>query len=317
MDFVQRMDRALRETYCAMPVLPDPLIDIAGARRAMLEMFGAARIGQLPSDAVLTEDRRIAGPAGAPDVAVRIYRPRHAGEGRPALLWIHGGGFTLGLPAQDDLFCEKIVETIGAVVVSVDYRLAPEHPFPAGTEDCYAALSWLFSEAPALGVDARRIAVGGASAGGGLAAGLALMARDKEEFKLAFQFLLCPCLDDRHVTPSSHEVTDDRTWSRAKSLQAWPAYLGERDHGGALAYAVPARASELKGLPPAYLMVGGLDLVRDEIIAYGARMIEAGVATELHVWPGGFHGFELFVPDAPISQAARAGYLNALQRALN
>ncbi|WP_371846850.1 alpha/beta hydrolase [Massilia niastensis] len=297
-------------------MLPDPLIDIAGARRAMLEMFAVARTGQQPSEAVLTEDRRITGPAGAPEVPIRVYRPRHASGALPALLWIHGGGFTLGLPAQDDLFCEQIVETLGAVVVSVDYRLAPEHPFPAGTQDCYAALAWLLTQAPALGVDTRRIAVGGASAGGGLAAGLALMARDRNEFPLAFQFLLCPCIDDRHVTASSHEVNDDRTWSRAKSLQAWRAYLGERDHGDGLPYAAAARASDLRGLPPTYLMVGGLDLVRDEIVAYGARLIEAGVTTELHVWPGGFHGFELFVPDAPISQAARAGYLNALERAL-
>lgn len=320
MDLVQRMDPALREVFCALPVLPDPLLDITGARRAMLDMFAAAQAGQRRSDAVLTEDRRIAGPPGAPDVPIRIYRPRHANanavDNLPALVWIHGGGFTLGLPAQDDLFCEQIVETAGAVVVSVDYRLAPEHPFPAGTEDCYAALTWLVANTSALGVDRTRIAVGGASAGGGLAAGLVLMVRDRKEITLAFQLLLCPCVDDRHLTPSSHDVSDDRTWSRAKSLQAWRAYLGERDHGDALSYASASHASELRGLPPAYLMVGGLDLVRDEIIAYASRLIEAGVATELHVWPGAFHGFELFVPDAPISRAATSNYLDALKRAL-
>ena len=317
MDLVQRMDPALRDVFRALPVLPDPLLDIAGARRAMLDMFAVAQTGQQRSDTVLTEDRRVAGPPGAPDVPIRIYRPRHAKGNLPALLWIHGGGFTLGLPAQDDLFCEQIVETADAVVVSVDYRLAPEHPFPAGTKDCYAALTWLVAEASTLGVDLTRIAVGGASAGGGLAAGFALMVRDRKEITLAFQLLLCPCIDDRHVTPSSHEVTDDRTWSRAKSLQAWRAYLGGRDHRDALSYAAASRASDLRGLPPAYLMVGELDLVRDEIIAYASRLIQAGVTTELHVWPGGFHGFELFVPDAPVSRAATGNYLDALKRALS
>jgi acetyl esterase/lipase len=199
--------------------------------------------------------------------------------------------------------------------VSVEYRLAPEHPFPAGVEDCYAALSWTAANAAALGVDARRIAVAGQSAGGGLAAATALLARDRGGPALCFQLLEIPELDDRLDTPSMLAFDDTPLWNRPSAVWSWKHYLGP-DHGGEVSpYAAPARAQDVSGLPPAYVSTMELDPLRDEGILYALRMLQAGVPVELHSYPGTFHGSAL-IPAAAVSQRNAREVLDALRRAI-
>ncbi|MFI6734285.1 alpha/beta hydrolase [Nonomuraea sp. NPDC050451] len=265
---------------------------------------------------VVIEDRHVPGPDGAPDVRVRIYRPAGDAEGRPGLYWIHGGGMIIGTPEIDEAMMIGYVEELGCVAVSVDYRLAPENPHPAPVEDCYAGLVWTAKAAGELGIDPARIVVGGASAGGGLAAATVLLARDRGGPDVAFQLLVCPMLDDRNITPSSHEFTEAVVWDRSANLFGWTALLGDRiGTDDVPPYAAPARATDLAGLPPAFIDVGELEVFRDEDVDYALRLSQAGVSTELHLYPGAFHGFDGMVPDAELSKRARAARLAALKRA--
>ncbi|MFG3442392.1 alpha/beta hydrolase [Nonomuraea sp. NPDC047897] len=287
--------------------------DVAGVRAQVHAMIAAA---PPPGAGVVAEDRHVPGPQGQPDVRLRVHRPEGPEEVRPCLYWIHGGGMMIGKPEMDDDLLAEFVRRLGCVVVAVDYRLAPEHPDPAPVEDCYAGLVWAAKNAAELGVDPDRLAVGGASAGGGLAAGTVLLARDRGGPAVAFQLLVCPMLDDRNVTPSSHEFTDAVMWNRAANLFGWRALLGERAGGGDVsAYAAPARAEDLSGLPPAFVDVGELEVFRDEDVDYARRLLAAGVSTELHVYPGGFHGFDMLVPDAALSVRAKEARIAALGRA--
>ena len=198
---------------------------------------------------------------------------------------------------------DHIVDTVGGAVVSVDWRRTPEHPFPAPMDDCYAGLAWTHRHAAELNVDPERIAVGGASSGGGSAAGLVLLARDRGEFPVCFQLLIYPMLDDRNVTPASVTLTDRRAWNRASNLIGWRAYVGDAAGTDRVSpYAAPARATDLTGLPPAYLAVGDLDLFIDEDIEYAQRLQQAGVPTELHVYPGGSHAFESYAPASALAR---------------
>lgn len=254
------------------------------------------------------------------EMLVKIYEPIERNRDKlPAMLWIHGGGFVMGHPDMDDLLCERFVQTANCVVVSVDYRLAPEHPYPAAIEDCYAGLVWMTAEAPSLGIDVKRVAIAGASGGGGLTAALALMARDKGGPSIIFQMPLYPMLDNRNETPSSYEITDAHaTWSRSNNLTAWRMYLGEEKDTNELSpYAVPSRADNLAGLPPTYTCIGQLDLFRDETFDYVTRLAQAGVDVEINLYPGSFHCFEVFVPEAEVSQRASQNYLDAMARALH
>ncbi|MEK4172762.1 alpha/beta hydrolase [Lysinibacillus sp. FSL L8-0312] len=254
------------------------------------------------------------------EMLVKIYEPvKRSNDKLPAMLWIHGGGFVMGHPDMDDLLCERFVQTANCVVVSVDYRLAPEHPYPAAIEDCYAGLVWMTAEAPSLGIDVKRVAIAGASGGGGLTAALALMARDKGGPSIIFQMPLYPMLDNRNETPSSYEITDAHaTWSRSNNLTAWRMYLGEEKDTNELSpYAVPSRADNLAGLPPTYTCIGQLDLFRDETFDYVTRLAQAGVDVEINLYPGSFHCFEVFVPEAEVSQRASQNYLDAMARALH
>jgi acetyl esterase/lipase len=240
---------------------------------------------------VEVEDRHIQGPDGAPDVRVIIYRPAAAAvKPMPGVLHIHGGGHVVGLPEMNDARNATLVAQLGCVVVSVDYRLSPEAPFPAGLEDCYAALQWLNRNAEALGVDRKRLTVMGESAGGGMAAGLALMARDRGETALHAQLLVYPMLDDRS-TASDNPATGEFIWTRELNAFGWSCLL--RGHSGEPpAYAAPAYAQNLAGLPQTFIGVGALDLFLDEDIHYAQRLIRAGVAVTLLVVPGAFHGFD-------------------------
>jgi acetyl esterase/lipase len=319
MNFIDQLDPELRAVVDKLPTdRPLDLSKIPAARVKMKKMV-TALLASLPEiEGVTGEDRFVPGRQGDPDVRVRVYRPDDQPSKLPALYWIHGGGYVMGDVEQDDRLMKQLVKRIGCVAVSVDYRLAPEHPFPAPVEDCYAGLKWLFSHADELGVDSSRIAIGGASGGGGLAAGLALMTRDRKELKVAFQLLIYPMIDDRNVTPASYAITDPRMWNRDANHLGWKAYLG-RDGGGAdvSPYAAASRATDLTNLPPAFIPVGALDLFVDENIEYAQRLIQAGVPTELHVYPGAFHGFDLFAPSAAVSKQFKADRDNALKRALH
>ena len=319
MNFVDQLDPELRVVLEKLPTdRPLDLNKIPAARANMKKMM-TAMLASLPAvEGVTSQDEFVPGAQGDPAVRVRVYRPTDQPGKLPALYWIHGGGYVMGDIEQDDRLMKQMVKRIGCVAVSVDYRLAPEHPFPAPVEDCYGGLKWLFRHADELGVEPSRIAIGGASGGGGLAAGLALLTRDRGEVRVAFQLLIYPMIDDRNVTPASYAITDPRMWNRESNRLGWKAYLG-RDGGGAdvSPYAAAARATDLTNLPPAYIPVGALDLFVDENIQYAQRLIQAGVPTELHVYPGAFHGFDIFAPSATVSKQFKADRDSALKRALH
>lgn len=277
---------------------------------------GAATLPAHPGIARM--ERRVPGPDGAPAVRVVVYLPPAAPRPLPALLWVHGGGYVLGSAADDDATLAHIVAAIGCAAVSVDYRLAPETPFPGAVEDCYAALVWLHAHAAELEVDAGRLAIGGASSGGGLAAALALLTRDRGVVPLAFQWLIYPMLDDRTgATSDSHPYAGEFVWTPAHNRFAWAALLG-REPGGAdvSPYAAAARAASLAGLPPAFISVGALDLFVEENIEYARRLIRDGVPTELHVYPGAFHSFNA-MSAARVARAHARDSLDGLRRALH
>lgn len=285
---------------------------------AMLEQARGWKPPPAPvvDDGVLHETVSVAGPDGAPAVALQIFRPG-AGDGVAGCIYhIHGGGYVLGTAMDGAARLRPMVAALGCVLVSVDYRLAPEAPFPAAIEDCYAGLAWTFANAASLGIDAKRIGVMGESAGGGLAAALALMARDRGEYQLAFQHLLYPMIDDRTCTRDPDPLTGEFIWTRESNRFGWESLLGSAPGGaGVSPYAAAARATDLTGLPPTYIATGALDLFRDEDIAYAQRLLAAGVATEVHVWPGAFHGFDMW-PQAHVARAAVESRIAALRRAL-
>jgi acetyl esterase/lipase len=297
---------------------PEPLTREAlpRMRQAALELARSQNAAEPPFPTLGVTERRIPGPAG--DVRLLVYVPRQRTGPVAGLLWIHGGGYVLGSPDADDLRVKTIADAVGCVVVSVDYRLAPETPHPGPLDDCYAALRWLRAQAADLGVRADRLAIGGASAGGGLAAGLGLLARDRGEVQLAFQLLLVPMLDDRTVThPDPHPYTGEFTWTAARNAFGWKSLLGhEPGLEGVPAYAAAARAESLEGLPSTFISTGALDLFLEEDLEYARRLTRAGVSTELHVYPGAYHGFSQ-VADAQVTAAYTRDYTRALQRALN
>jgi acetyl esterase/lipase len=273
-----------------------------------------------PSDDVTasstTESRFVPGPASAPDVLVVIYKPTFATGPLSCIFHIHGGGYVVGDVKMMDFAHRNFVHELGCVIVTVAYRIAPETIFPGAVEDCYAALRWLFAEAEALGVDRHRIGIMGESAGGGLAAAFGLLVRDRGEYHLAFQNLSCPMLDDRTgVSDKPNQYSGEFVWTRQNNHYGWSALLGQEPGGPDVSpYASAARAIDLAGLPPTFINVGALDLFVDEDIDYAQRLIRAGVPTELHVYPGGFHGFDTW--DSAISARARADRLAWLRRAL-
>ncbi len=307
-------DPDLESLLPLLPVLSDlstaEAIQAARDNRAIMLPPGPDR------EDVVKEDRTVPGRAGDPDVPVRIYRPRAETSGpRACLVEIHGGGFLIGNIDMMDAWCQHIAAEVDAVVVSVEYRLAPEHPFPAGVEDCYAALSWTAENAASLGVDPGRIAVGGQSAGGGLAAGTALLARDRGGPPLCFQLLEIPELDHRLATPSMKAFTDTPLWNRPNAEWSWKHYLGPDHTGEVSPYASPSVAKDLSGLPPAYVSTMEFDPLRDEGIDYATRLLQAGVSSELHSYPGTFHGSSL-VPTAEPSQRNASELLAVLKRRL-
>ena len=258
-------------------------------------------------DGVIREDYVVPGAAGDPDVRVAVWRPSTPGTHRPCLYWTHGGGYIMGNYETDAARFAPWVLRHGWVCVSVDYRLAPETAYPGPLDDSYAGLKWTHANAERLGIDTTRIAIGGPSAGGGMAAALGLFARDRAEVPFCAQLLIYPMIDDRQSTPSSGWTVP--VWDPVWNKLGWQAYLGAL-HGteDIPAYAAPSRATDLTGLPPTYIMVGALDGFLDEDIEYAQRLTRAGVLTELHVHPGAPHGFESFAPTSGVGSRARKDY---------
>ncbi|HEX6353366.1 alpha/beta hydrolase [Actinophytocola sp.] len=293
------------ELEAFIPFFPKAdLVDLVAARESLSKLAAAVPAPDLSDMEV--EDRMV--PA-EPDVPVRIYRP-HRAQG--ALVWMHGGGWVMGDVDTEHPWAARLAESSGAVVVSVGYRLAPEHRFPAALDDAYAVLAWTAEHSAELGVDPERIAVGGHSAGGGLATGLALRSRDEQGPSIRFQLLNQPGLDDRQETWSARHFTDTPWMTRDKVTAAWGHYLGGAP---ASPYAAPARATDLSGLPPAYIATAELCPNRDEDIAYAVRLLQSGVSVELHQWAGTFHGSQALL-SAEVSQRQIAELGAVLRRAL-
>ncbi|MBM9506308.1 alpha/beta hydrolase [Streptomyces sp. KK5PA1] len=267
------------------------------------------------------EELSVPGGEGRPDVTLVHARPADATGPLPALYYMHGGGMIMGNAWS---VLPKILRDwsgpLGLAVVSVEYRLAPETPYPGPLEDCHAGLVWTAEHADELGIDGERVIIGGKSAGGGLAAALTLLNRDLNRERgegpvPVGQLLQCPMLDDRLDTPSAHRMAGIGLWDRSSTAVAWQAYLGERYGTADLSpYAAPARATDLSGLPPTYIDVGSAETFRDENVAYAHAIWQAGGDAELHVWPGAFHGFDSVAPAAALTRAARHARTQWLSR---
>jgi acetyl esterase/lipase len=272
----------------------------------------------LPPPAPQPSTRRIPGPKGVPEIPLVIFDPEPGATSRPALLYIHGGGYVSGTAGFFSSWLQKAAQGSGCLVVSVEYRLAPEMRFPGSLEDNYAALSWLHANADIFGVDRAKIAVGGVSAGGGHTAALCLAARDRKEIPIAFQLLIYPMLDDR--TGSGRTVPlhiGTFVWTAENNVYGWSSLLGvPAGSANVPPGAVPARVENLAGLPPTFIGVGSIDLFVDEDVEYGRRLVSAGVPTELLVVPGAYHGFDLLVPNAVVSIQFTKHWTTALRRRL-
>jgi acetyl esterase/lipase len=269
-----------------------------------------------PED-LLIENIYIPGQDDRTKIRLRLYKPQSLTASTPALIWLHGGGYVMGNPEMDDGRCAQFVRELGISIVSVDYRYAPKHPFPAGLEDSYSALLWIQSHAQQLGVDPKRIAIGGASAGAGLAAALVQLAHDRQEIKPVFQLLIYPMLDDRTVLRTEIDDSNSIAWNQKSNQYGWESYLGKKCGAEDVpAYSVPARRTDLSGLPPTWIGVGTVDLFHDEDAAYAQRLKECGVDCEIYIVPGAFHGFDVFDPQVPIVQEFQKAHIAALKKYL-
>ena len=268
-------------------------------------------------DGIFVENIFISRQDDQTQLRLRIYKPFSVNAPTPVLLWMHGGGYLIGKPEQDDGSCARYVRELGITVISVDYRLAPKYPFPTGLDDCYSALKWIKAHADELHIDPKHIAVGGNSAGSGLAAALTQFALDRNEIEIAFQLLIYPMLDDRTVLRTDIDDSNNIAWNHNSNRFGWESYLGQKCGADEVpAYSVPARRADLSDLPPAWIGVGALDIFHDEDVAYAQRLRECGIECELKVIPGAFHGFDVFDPQTPIVQNFRKSQIAALKKYL-
>ncbi|KQV94282.1 alpha/beta hydrolase [Streptomyces sp. Root369] len=261
-----------------------------------------------PGPGVTVQEVTVPGPKGAPSVSLRVFQPTGLKAAAGALLWIHGGGLIFGAPEQDDRTNIAFARELGITVAAVRYRLGPDHPAPAAVEDAYAGLRGLVARAGDLKIDVDRIAIGGASAGGGIAAALALLAHDRAEI---------PMLDDRTTTRTDLDTLKVRVWTPKSNRYGWSSYLGDAVAGpGVSPYAAAARREDLTGLPPAWIGVGTLDLFHDEDVEYARRLSDSGVPCDLHIVPGAFHGFDALFAKAEVSREFWRRQARALESAL-
>ena len=288
------MDEAVLDPELVALAANAPVLDLSDEFIVAMRGAGQASMFGAPpqlSDAVERTEHVV---SEDPRVVVRVHRPKGVDGALPCLYSIHGGGYVFGSYDMDDLKFDVLCPELGIVGVSVEYRLSPETTYPGPLDDCYAGLKWSYDHAAELGIDPDHIGIGGVSAGGGLAAALALLARDRGEVPVRFQLLECPMIDDRQVTSSSGR-DGMIIWSRESNTYGWRSYLGDLYGTDDIpAYAAAARATDLVGLPPAFVIVGGADGFRDEDIEYALRLGQAGVHTELHVLPGAPHGVQMF-----------------------
>ena len=316
MDYV--LDPELAAVAAAIPKLD--LSDLASAREA--ERLMAGHLPKYEARIPLSvQDITISGQQNAAEVPARVYAPAEPLAPVPALLYLHGGGFVMGGLLMADSTARMLVERAGVTVVAVDYRLAPEHPYPAGLEDSYAVLEWAVGKGEEYGIDPDRLGVLGESAGGGLAAALALLARDRGGPRLAAQFLDAPTIDDCLDTPSMTTLSDTPVWQSVNSPRSWRYYLqGTAEPGSTNVpiHAAPARATveDLSGLPPAYVTAYQIDPTRDEGLDYARRLIQAGVPTEVHHYPGAFHMAHI-IPGTAIGARMIADRIEAIRRMLH
>jgi len=307
-DLEALIDSELLMQYRDLPVTFDIIERIAGVQ------FPLGSPPSIPGMTIETVD--VVSDDGYP-VPVRVYRPDALDEDAPAVYSIHGGGMITGSIAQDENRNIDLAKQLNVLVVAPEYRLAPGNPYPLPLNDCYAGLNWLFNSAGELGVDPTRIAIAGQSAGAGLAAGVVLLDRDQNGPRICYQHLIYPMIDDRNQSRSSYNNADSKTWSRDANLFGWSAYLGELSGtDGIPYYAAPSRAADLSNLPPTYIAVGTLDVFMDEDIDYARALNVAGVAIELHVYPGVFHGFDILMPETMAAQRWYADELVALRKGI-
>ena len=305
----------MRQLFEPVPLRADTIVP---SREHVDRIIGADLAPMVGDAPVVVEEVSIPGPSeGDPEVRLTIVRPKEQTEGAPGLYAIHGGGMVLGNRFMAAGALVPLVLEFGAVGVSVEYRLAPEDPWPAGVEDCYAGLVWFAAHAAELGVDPERILVMGSSAGGGLSAAVALLARDRKGPQLVGQLLDAPMIDDRNTSVSTRQYDLIGVWDRNNNDTAWTALLGE-DAGTDRVHwsAAPARAEDLADLPPAFIEVGAAEIFRVEAVDYASRIWAAGGQAELHVWAGAHHGFSGFSPEAIVSRAANDARMSWLRRIL-
>jgi acetyl esterase/lipase len=312
MDAQMALDPEIAALLASMPATDFTSADLNALRQARI-----AAVAEIPlSNAVVRTDYMVPGRDGAPDVPVRVHRPVNPSGPLPAVYWMHGGGYIIGTYAMDDQRFDAWCVRHNCVGISVDYRLAPETPYPGPLEDCYAGLIWSYREAKTLGIDPERLGIGGGSAGGGLAAALALLARDRGEVPLIFQILIYPMIDDRMTTRSSQWETP--VWPPSANERGWRSYLGNLYGRDDVPYhAAPSRAADLSGLPPAFISVGAIDGFLDEDVDYAMRLLEAGVPTDLHVYPGAPHGFDGAFANVAVAKRARSHINEWLGHMLN
>jgi acetyl esterase/lipase len=308
--------RKVAPEFRSWALLVPPLRSRLTTRAVRAATRVAARGQRVPAGIGSTE-RTIELP-GAPPVQILIVEREHHAPKRPALLWLHGGGYVAGLPEMDLPLLARIVEAIDVAVVSVDYRLAPEQPFPAGLNDAWLALRWLTDHVSDLGIDPHRLAVGGNSAGGGLAAALVQRARDQATVQPVFQLLLYPMLDDRTVVHADRQGRGELVWTPKSNRFAWRAYLGMAPGSETVPrYSAPGRREGLEGLPPSWIAVGSLDLFHDEDLDYARRLGEAGVPCTINRIEGAPHGFDITSFDAPATRAFHQRMTHALAHGLS
>ena len=313
-----RIDPELADALAAVPKANGRIFDLGdleGTRELIRQMAAQGAPAAAANTAVLVEEHEASRSGDAP-VPLRLFRPTNARGALPAMLWFHGGGQVLGFAAQEDAYLKRVAGEVGCIVISVDYRLAPEARAPAAAQDGFAAWRWLCGMAEALGADPERLGIAGASGGGGVAAATALMIRDEGAPKPLFQSLNYPMIDDRNDTPSAREISGLGVWDGENNLAAWKLILGDAAGGPDVSpYAAPARTAAVHGLPPTCIIVGELDVFRDEDVAYATRLLQSGIATALHVFPGAYHAWDLFAPDAGLTAAFFQTWFGYLQRA--